>query len=123
LLSEVALPRTVAVAVVATVATLLALLAGGAWGYGDDVCEGLARLRPLTARVGDVRACTCAFFDSLRRPEADSFVFDVAGDRGFARVIVRSSFDVDAGVTLFRAITVITRDEELAVAADVVEAL
>jgi hypothetical protein len=116
-------PRAIAVVVIAVAAALLGLLAGGAWGYGGDVCEGLSRLRALTDRIGDVRGCACAVVDSLRRAEPDAFVFDVTGDRGVARVVVRSSFDVASGVQLFRAVTVITRDEDVVVDNDALEAL
>lgn len=115
--------QRIAVVVVIVVSTVLALLAGGAWGYGRDVCDGLSRLQPLVDRIGDVRSCACAVVDTLRRPEADTFVFDVAGERGFARAVVGSSFSVVGGLTLFRNVTVITRDEEFVVGTDVLEAL
>jgi hypothetical protein len=86
------------------------------WGlYTDEVCAHIGGLRGVTDRLGTVTACDSNLSASEDIKDMDTFVFDIAGDKGTGRVYVKSTPDGPDGTEVYTGILLVCGDERVLV--------
>jgi hypothetical protein len=105
------------IGIAVAVSLSLALLALVVWGLGlyeDEVCTHLKAQPAIVTRTGPLTSCAQNTLRSGSVSDMETFVFDVAGEKGKGTVYVRSLTD-DEGNEVFQGISFEMGGEEIVV--------
>ena len=109
-------PVIVVLSVIGTlVVCVFALALWGLMLFSGEVCDHLGQARAITDRLGAVRSCKANYVASGDVEDADTFVFDLEGERGEGRAWVNSTSDGPNGAEVFHGVVLETGGRRIVV--------